>query len=57
MDGDFRLGDMVRTASETEAAEATFSRQLEDHTLPAVQVLGEQREGAASGLASYGFIP
>lgn len=57
MDSESRFGDVVGRASETEAAETTFSRQPEDHTLPAIQVLGEQREGATSGLASYGFIP
>ncbi len=57
MDSESRFGDVIRMASETETAEATFSRQPEDHTLPAMQVLGEQRAGAASGVASCGFIP
>jgi hypothetical protein len=57
MDSDSRFGEGVRTAHETESAEAAFSRQAEDHTLPAMQVLGEQHESAAGGLASYGFIP
>jgi hypothetical protein len=57
MDSDHQSVTALRTASEAEAAEETFSRQREDHTLPAGQVFGEQCISAASGLANAVFVP
>jgi hypothetical protein len=46
-----------RTASQEEVAEVTMSRQAEDHTLPAKQVLGEQPENAGDVPPTRVFIP
>jgi hypothetical protein len=57
MDIELKSGEVATTASEAEVAEGSFAHQLEDHTLPARQVLREQRDNAANGLPSYVFIP
>ena len=50
-------GTVIITASEAQAAEATLIRQSENHTIAAAQVFGEQRDSAASGLASLALVP
>ena len=57
MENKIRSGEEVKTATEAEAAEAVFALQLEDHTRPAMQVLGEQRESTANGPGSCAYIP
>ena len=57
MERSFQSGEEAFTACEAEAAEAVFARQPEDHTLPAMQVLGEQRDSVVNGLGSCVFIP
>ena len=42
---------------ETQAAEASFVGQTEDHTAPAADVLSEQRKSAVDGRSGFAFVP
>lgn len=57
METEIRPGTALITATEAQIAEATQLRQSESATLPAAQVFGEQRDSAASGLASLALVP